>query len=492
MSRRPASSLPLSTKYSGRRLCTGSCRFALRFSLFFVTCAFVTLSAATQSLEWSDVRAKVMENHPVALRAGLLDRQAAAALLRAKGGFDPKLFAHHHSKDFKGKHYYSYTDAGIQVPTRGGLHIKGEYNIARGNFLNSESAIPAVGQAALGLHWTLGQGLLMDERRADLRQARIGVAQNKAEQEGILNDLIYEAAKDYWNWVLYDNQLAVTNEALQQALIRLNGIRESYLLGDKPAIDTLEAFIQVQNRQLDLNFARVDAQNAKIALQYFYWNTPSGPADTTAIGLPPFLPLGRYTASLSLDSLLRDALARHPDIRFLEADLGILTIERRLKREKLRPVFDVSYNILGSGWTFFPTQNLSGPAVLATDNKWGIDFVYPVPNRKARGDVQLAGIKMDQTQLKITEKRQAVENKIRQSYNDLQVLSRQIRTYRTMVENYKTLLDAENTKFFIGESSIFLVNSREQKWLEAQIKYLKLLADYRKTEAALAWAAGAP
>jgi outer membrane protein TolC len=441
-------------------------------------------------LQWPEVRAAILENHPLAVSAGLLDRQAAAALLRAKGGFDPKIYTHYYAKDFKGKHYYSYTDAGAKLPVWGGLELKGSYNLARGNYLNEESELPTIGQAALGFRWTLGQGLLMDERRADLRQARIGIAQNKADQEGILNDLVYEAAKSYWSWVLYDNQLIVTRDALNQALIRLNGLRESYLQGDKPAIDTLEAFIQVQARQLDLNFAQVDAQNAKIGLQYFFWQNRLGPSDTSAIQYAPFLPLDKYVNRLSPDSLIADALARHPDLRYLDADLQILDIERRLKAEKLRPVFDLHYNALGSGWSFFPTQGFNGPAALVTDNKWGFDFIYPIPNRKARGDVQLAGLKMDRTRLKILEKRQAVENKVRQYYNDLQTLARQINTYRSMVENYKTLLNAENTRFFIGESSIFLVNSREQKWLESQIKYLKLLSDYRKTEAALTWAAG--
>ena len=33
-------------------------------------------------------------------------------------------------------------------------------------------------------------------------------------------------------------------------------------------------------------------------------------------------------------------------------------------------------------------------------------------------------------------------------------------------------------------------SSAAQRWLDARIKYLKLLAEYRKTEAALQWAAG--
>ena len=66
----------------------------------------------------------------------------------------------------------------------------------------------------------------------------------------------------------------------------------------------------------------------------------------------------------------------------------------------------------------------------------------------------------------------------------------QIELYAEVSANYARLLEAENEKFRIGESSIFLLNSREQKLLEAQLKLIKLQADYRKTLAALRWASG--
>ena len=72
----------------------------------------------------------------------------------------------------------------------------------------------------------------------------------------------------------------------------------------------------------------------------------------------------------------------------------------------------------------------------------------------------------------------------------LTVTTRQIVTQEEMVTNYSTLLQAENEKFRIGESSIFLLNSREQKLIEAQLKQLKLQAQYQKMQWKLRWAMG--
>ena len=133
----------------------------------------------------------------------------------------------------------------------------------------------------------------------------------------------------------------------------------------------------------------------------------------------------------------------------------------------------------------------NGGAVLTNDIKWGVNFSYPLLNRKARGDLQATEIKIVQTDYEIRQKRLTIENKVRQYANELNNLNIQITLYRSTTANYRTLLDAENERFTFGESSVFLVNTREQRWLDAQIKYLKLLSEYRKAEAGLQWSAGA-
>ncbi|MFT5169157.1 MAG: hypothetical protein ACI8P3_004405, partial [Saprospiraceae bacterium] len=42
------------------------------------------------------------------------------------------------------------------------------------------------------------------------------------------------------------------------------------------------------------------------------------------------------------------------------------------------------------------------------------------------------------------------------------------------VENYKRLLDGENEKFRFGESSVFLLNKRQEKYINGQIKLIEI------------------
>lgn len=67
----------------------------------------------SQTLDWSAFRAQVLENHPAAKQANLYRDQAAAALLRAKGSFDPKAYTDYTAKNFNDKNYFQHTEAGL-------------------------------------------------------------------------------------------------------------------------------------------------------------------------------------------------------------------------------------------------------------------------------------------------------------------------------------------------------------------------------------------
>jgi outer membrane protein TolC len=456
-----------------------------------VLCLLTQLSHA-QTLEYTDFRQQVLEYHPLAKRADLFQGQADAMLLRAKGGFDPKIYAEHSGKNFNGKTYFQYTEAGLKVPTWAGLEFKGAYNLASGSFLNTEGSLPENGQASFGLVWTLAQGLMFDERRAGLQMARAGIEMGAAERLEARNDLMLEANKAYWTWNYADNAVDIVLDALRQAEIRHEGLRQSFLQGERSAFDTLETYIQVQSRQVDLQFARVEAQNAALVLSVFLWDANDQMVKPAQIPAAPRLLTTDIGAGMPSDAenLLQTAIARHPELRQYQIKLRQLNTERRLKNEKRKPTLDLSYNLLGNAWAFFPTASAEGPAMLANDVKWGIDFSYPLLNRKARGDWQLTQLKIVQTELELQQKRQTIEAKVQQYANDLSNLRAQATLFRDVTANYRRLLEGENEKFSIGESSIFLVNTREQRWLDAQLKYLKLLSELRKSEAGIQWAAG--
>jgi len=72
-----------------------------------------------------------------------------------------------------------------------------------------------------------------------------------------------------------------------------------------------------------------------------------------------------------------------------------------------------------------------------------------------------------------------LSNKIKSYYNELVALEQEIKLFNDATANYFSLLEAEKRKFFLGESSIFLINIREAVYAQAAIKLIELKIKYQ-------------
>jgi outer membrane protein TolC len=436
----------------------------------------------------------VAANHPVARQAQLLTDQAQAEVMRARGMFDPKLYGDWERKYFGGKSYFDVGEYGLKVPTWYGVEVKMAYQHARGILLNPEDALPEAGQAMLGFELNLLRGLLLDDRRAALARAKVARQTNEQGRQAMLNDLYFEALKAYWSWAWEYAQLDILRQALQVAGQRLTGIRESYTYGDLPAIDTVEALIQVQNRQLELTDATNSFVNATFQLSTFLWDTDGAPIilapDSVRAVAVGDLAVGQADFP-ERENLLLMLQKEHPELLRYRNQLAELDIERRWKLEQFKPELRLQYNFLADGLDFSrPAEDAWLESALLENYKLGLQFGFPLFLRKERGSLQLTKLKQLETQLKLDQKSQELVNKLSGYLQSIQALQSQILTAEAMVANYRSLLDAENGKFQVGESSLFLINSRENKLIEGQQKLLKLKTELMKTQAALRWVAG--
>ncbi len=84
----------------------------------------------------------------------------------------------------------------------------------------------------------------------------------------------------------------------------------------------------------------------------------------------------------------------------------------------------------------------------------------------------------------------SIQNKIKAFQVEIDNLFEQISLFRQAIENYKGLVYGEQRKFEEGESSLFLVNSRENKLIDAEVKLVELLGKYQKAHAGLIMAVG--
>ncbi len=424
--------------------------------------------------------------HPVSRQSVLFTRIGQAELLAGRGGFDPKLFGDYEQKYFDSKNYFAVGEYGVKVPTWFGIEVKGSYATSGGVFLSPENTLPNNGQLNLGVSFPLLQNLMIDERRANLYKSRQSPGLNQADRDALLNDLAIEAVKNYWKWAYYYQQMQIFKQALIIAEQRFVATKATFELGDRMAMDTLESFIQVQDRTFQYNEATLEYQDAARKLANFLWQNETQPiafADQwqpSNINEDP-LSITRLTDD-QRDIFIKTLVETHPLLRGYQFKIAQLDIDRKLKQEKLKPKLNLNYNVLGNG------ANITN---LLTDNyKWGISFSSSTLFRSERGDVQLANIKIENTRLMRDQKALELENKLRQYFNEVDNLQAQIQLYNETVNNYQRLLQLENARFELGESSLFLINSRELKFIEAQVKVAKLKSEWLIARASVEWASG--
>ncbi|MEL0642850.1 TolC family protein [Olleya sp. Ti.3.14] len=438
---------------------------------------FVLHSQTLDSLSYTEFLGYVKQYHPVAKQADLLLESGQASLMKARGGFDPKLEADFNEKDYKNTEYYERLNATFKVPTWYGIELKANFEENTGYYLNPENTVPDDGLFSAGIGFSLGQGLLMNKRMADVKKAKFFKEQTQAERNLQVNQVLYDASIAYFDWLQAYNETKIYERFLVNASIRFEGVRSSVIAGDKAGIDSLEAGIVVKNRTLELEQAKVKLLKTRLEASNFIWlnNTPVDINQTVS----PMTTLEKdIDVVLGINTIQSYNVDNHPKLLALGSKIDGLDVDRQLKANKLLPVIDAQYNFLSET----PDQANS---FNASSYKATINVAFPLFLRKERGDLKLSKLKLQDAQFTFADTQLQIKNKIEAITQELESYKTQNNLIKTIVADYQTLLSAEERKFSFGESSVFLINSRENKLIDSQVKAIKLNNKFNATKAKL-------
>lgn len=422
---------------------------------------------------------QVRRHHPVAYQADLQPLMGRATIQAARGGFDPKLYTEVGQKQFNGTEYYSIIDAGVKAPTWFGIELNAGYAQNRGAYLNPELNTPGAGLWTAGISLPVGQGLLIDKRRAELRKAQIYGQMTEADRQLMLNDLMLEAGQAYWQWARAYEVLRVYTDAAENAQQRLDIVRRLAELGDRPFVDTLEASIFLQTIGLERQQAELDLDNARLLLGIYLWEDGTTALQPAADAVPEDMAaVGVLAVDQRMVQLLDTLALSHPELQLARFKIDQLNIERRFRADLLKPLLNLKYNAINEPVNLNPVADFT-----LRNYTWGLDFSFPLLLRKERGQLKLAKLELQEARFGLTGKTALLDFKARAAINSWATTLEQSELFGRTVRDYRSLLDAEQRMFGAGESSIFMVNARQTAYISAQVKYLELLAKNR--EAAL-------
>lgn len=454
--------------------------FIKQYFLLFVFCiaSMYGQDFNKEELSYNEFLGYVKKYHPLVKQANLEVNNAQAMLMAARGGFDPKIEVDYDQKRFSGTEYYSLLNSSFKIPTWYGIEIKAGFNQTDGRYYNPQNRTPEAGLTSLGITVPLGQGLIINERMADVREGKLQLQLGEAQRKLRAIEVLYKASEAYFEWKRSFTEAQLYKDYYGFASTRFKGIKKLIELGDSPAIDSVEAGITVRNRELNLENANLKLVKAKLNLSNYLWieevpvelEENVKPEQNLLETLPETLRTNEMVVNL-------DALDGHPKIQSLQTKLSILEVGRQLKANKLLPKANVGYNYLSEP-VYFDNFRLD-------DYKFNVNFSIPIFLRKERGNLKLAKLKIQDAEYDLSQQRLELKNKITAQQTEINSLRKQKGIIDALVTDYTTMLNSEEKLFSFGESSIFLINSRENNLVNARLSQISIENQYFTSNAQL-------
>ncbi|WP_276481044.1 TolC family protein [Paraflavitalea pollutisoli] len=433
----------------------------------------------------------VLKNHPIVRQAALLTEEARAGVLQSLGKFDPLLQSSFDRKEFGNRDYYSNWTNQLKVPLWfAGADLKIGYDRVVGDNVNPQYITPDEGLSGVGISIPLGQGLIIDARRNVLRQSRLMTRYAEAERVKQILSVWYTAVSDYWSWYQTYSEYELLKDGVELASTRFVALRGQTLIGDKPPIDTVEARITVQEREIELARLSIELSNRRLLLSNHLWDSTGSPVELPGAAIPE-QPNEKLLQPdrVAIDTLVRHAASKHPELLKIRTKAATLDVERSYRRELLKPRIDISGTLITARNRF----GIFDPKYYDIgwrNYKVGVDVAFPLFLRAERGKLRSVIIKQDQLQLDLVQTDREIRNSILTSYNKLEAYKNQLVIQVSSIAQQQQLLDAEQQKFKLGESTLFLINSRETKLIDMKVKRAKMIAGYQQSLAELYYKAG--
>ncbi len=475
--------------------------FAFLFSL--VMCCSVSSQGQTamdsifilpdsiKAFSLDNMYASLLEFHPIVKQTRLLNEVARQEIRMARGAFDPKVQAQLNVKEFDKKEYYKKFNSSFTIPTWFPIDPKIGYESNSGLFIDPENIVGGSSdnsQLTTGISLPLGRGLFTDDRRAALKQAKLFTQMAAAEQIKLINKILLDAAKDYWQWYFsyYNYRLMGKNAVIAEEIFRRVKLDATY--GEASTIDTVQAKIILQQRLVDRQEAFLEFLNTGIQISNYLWDNAGYPVQLSNDVAPVLTQNdGELLALQTLTDLTLQAKQNHPELVKLRVKLDQLEVDRKLAAEYLKPRLDLNYNFINQ--PLRPNGDFQSFRFM-NDYKFGLDFAMPILIRKERAKLAQTKIKIQSTQYEQTQAEREIINQINAVFNQIVNTSQILLQQTSVAANYDRLLKAEIFNLKNGESDLFKINVQQEKLIQAQSKLLKLKAEYEKMKATIYWAAG--
>lgn len=340
-----------------------------------------------------------------------------------------------------------------------------------------------------------GFGLLPNTRNIRIAKNNRKVADLQFQQSAI--STITSVINDYWELVYARENVKVQTRAVEVAEKLYSDNKKQVEIGTLAPIDVVRAESEVAaNRQNMIVAQTALLQQQQILLNVISKN-PLDPRLMHAEVIPAEAPQkpGPFEAA-SFEEALKEAFANRPDLRQQEYNLQNADINRRATRNALLPVAVLSaqYGSAGLAGNYTPLGGSTAYGGFSDaqsqifqnaypDYAVQLSLTIPLRNRQAQADSQRALLAQRQLETQVQQLKNAALLDVRNTYIALE----QNRARYDAAEKARFLqeqtFDAEQKKYKLGASTVFLVIQTQRDLTTAQGNELRALVDLLKARA---------
>lgn len=402
------------------------------------------------------------------------EREAAARAdqVEADGAFDLMLSAEYYDR-FTGTFSGGFVESKATQPIAPfGGEVFGSYRLSDGRFPIYENVFNTneFGEFKVGALFSLLRDRRIDDRRFDIEDTRLAAKQARLDVLLVQLNVQFEALRSYWRWVAAGSEIRVYEELLEIAEARAIGLTRQVRAGATPRIALTENEQNLIRRKTLLTEAERQFQTAANSLSFYL----RGENGDLIVPTRSQLPREELLAQLpDIETLMRQArfeiLDQRPELRNFRLMIERARNKVLLRENDLKPELDFSVELSRD---FGPIGD-GGPTFDSTDTVVGVTFKVPLQRREARGRLQRAEAELREMQLREQRTADQIEVELDNILTNLNAALRLADLADDEVTQATAMVAAERRRFQLGAGDFFLVNLREERAADAQIRAIE-------------------
>lgn len=443
--------------------------------VLILACLPWAAEAQARPLSLDEVLQRVDRFYPQVRIARLEVTKAQGRHITAQGKFDPNLDASTRSQPFGG-YVNNYGDTQLNLPTlyngvklfAGYRNGQGDWPIYYQNYLTNSG-----GEYRAGLSLPLLRDRLIDRERMDLVTTSQSILMKHQDAEATRITIYQETITAYWQWVEAGQQVKIFRELLTLAKIRQSALEKQANQGDVAQLAVTENLQQIMLREQLLNQGLMIFEQAGINLSLYYRDDRGCPKVPAQENLPRAA-FEQHESVLPIAPAIE--IGEHPALKSLQTYLSIVKVQQEQARNELLPFLDAT------AYTFKQYGSGGYPLLIPQAGMIGLTFKFPLLQREAKGKMVRLHGELQQTKVRSDFLHDQLNNEytrlriaLRRGFQQIGLLKKELR-YAFAVQK------GETEKFNAGDSSLFLVNQREQTTTQVKLNLVHAQVDLSKTK----------